>query len=696
MNMSQPNSERLKSSRNAMCVLAVLTSFLGPHLQAAPDCADLAASFTPLETTGVAGTDLTYTLRVQNQGPEAVSGIEVRLNLPADFINLQYTPATGSYNPGLGRWTVNLAVGQEAQMTILGDISPSATGTFRSFVEVDVPFGQIDPNFANNRADARAVPLVSVVDLSVIKTNRRNGITRGERVAYDVEVENLGPSTAFGFDLTDTFPAELSNPSFSPSVGNYDPTTERWTQIQLGPNTRATLAVGFDVSTSAEDFIENRVLVRYTQGTDPNPDNDRSSDIDPVCGDGKIRGAETCDDGNVLNGDGCFNFCQIEPGFVCSGEPSVCLPTCGNGLIDSGEACDDNNITEGDGCSAACVVEPGYVCNGEPSVCVASTCGNGRIDGNEACDDGNGTNGDGCSSVCVVEPGFVCRDEPSVCVASCGNGRIDAGEACDDGDIIDGDGCSPICAIEPGFVCTGEPSVCRASCGNGRIDANETCDDGNINSEDGCSVVCQVEPGYVCNGEPSVCNASCGDGRLDLGETCDDDNLVPGDGCSAVCQTEPGYVCLGEPSVCRATCGNGQIDEGENCDDGNIASGDGCSPVCQNEPGYVCVDEPSVCSFTCGNSRLDPGEACDDGNLRSEDGCSAICQVDPGYTCEGEPSQCRPNGGDQDGDGFRDNVFAQGGGGCQNAASSSNPLVVLSLALGWFAFSIRRNRKRRE
>ncbi|MFH0770318.1 MAG: S8 family serine peptidase [Candidatus Peregrinibacteria bacterium] len=58
-----------------------------------------------------------------------------------------------------------------------------------------------------------------------------------------------------------------------------------------------------------------------------------------------------------------------------SGNGSGPLRLCGNGRIDvqsacyRGEACDDGDGEEGDGCSAACDVEPGWMCNGEPSVC---------------------------------------------------------------------------------------------------------------------------------------------------------------------------------------------------------------------------------------------------------------------------------------------------------------------------------------
>ena len=44
----------------------------------------------------------------------------------------------------------------------------------------------------------------------------------------------------------------------------------------------------------------------------------------PVCGDGLLRQAETCDDGDLSGNDGCSASCRIEPGWACAGEPTLC------------------------------------------------------------------------------------------------------------------------------------------------------------------------------------------------------------------------------------------------------------------------------------------------------------------------------------------------------------------------------------
>lgn len=273
---------------------------------------------------------------------------------------------------------------------------------------------------------------------------------------------------------------------------------------------------------------------------------------------------------------------------------SCAMPAlCGDGRVDGAESCDDGATVPGDGCDSLCRTTPGYECAGEPSVCTA-VCGDGVLEGEEACDDGNGAGGDGCSGLCLVEIGYACGGEPSLCSTTCGDGIPAGDEACDDGNLVPGDGCDHGCRTEPGHSCVGAPSVCSNDCGNGAVDASEECDDGGTEPSDGCSPTCREEPGYACAGEPSVCEPVCGDGRIAGGESCDDGGVEDGDGCDASCAIEPGHSCTGQPSLCTSVCGDGLVSADEECDDGNAGAGDGCD-ACTLEFGFTCSQEPSLC-----------------------------------------------------------------------------------------------------
>ena len=418
-----------------------------------------------------------------------------------------------------------------------------------------------------------------------------------------------------------------------------------------------------------------------------------------VCGNGIVQAGEACDDGNTVSGDGCSAACVIESGYSCSpttlgAGPSICAlnPVCGNGTVTGAEMCDDGNTINGDGCSAACAIEPPYTCavgppagpcgSGGPNS-VVGICGNGIVQSGEICDDGNTVSGDGCSATCTIESGYKCLNGPATgpctsggggsVVPICGNGVVTGTELCDDGNITSGDGCSATCTIESGYKClngpaagpctSGGPGSVIVICGNGIVQAGEVCDDGNTVSGDGCSATCTIESGFKCatgpatgpcgSGGPGSVVPICGNGIVSGSEICDDGNTVSGDGCSATCTIESGYKCLNGPAAGPCTsggsgsvvpiCGNGVVTGTELCDDGNAVSGDGCSATCQIEPGYKCATGPATgpCSsggpgsvvVVCGNGIVQAGEACDDGNATDGDGCSSTCVVEGGYTC---------------------------------------------------------------
>jgi fibro-slime domain-containing protein len=176
------------------------------------------------------------------------------------------------------------------------------------------------------------------------------------------------------------------------------------------------------------------------------------------CGDSVVADSETCDDGPLglaVNGDGCNDACQLEPGFVCPLPGAACRALCGDGLVLGREACDLGG-TGAPGCSASCQLEPGWVCAPGTS-CRQTVCGDGVVEGSESCDDGNTRPYDGCSPSCVPEPR--CGDDASpsgACQSTCGDGILLAAdtEDCDDGNRENGDGCDASCRFELGYSCT--------------------------------------------------------------------------------------------------------------------------------------------------------------------------------------------------------------------------------------------------
>jgi fibro-slime domain-containing protein len=223
------------------------------------------------------------------------------------------------------------------------------------------------------------------------------------------------------------------------------------------------------------------------------------------CGDGNIdyQRSETCDDTNTTAGDGCGASCTVELGWTCTpvatGDhtyKSVCenTTTCGDKKITGAETCDDGNTVDTDGCNGSCQLQTGWVCPVVGAACRAARCGDGVLVGLEECEDGGTEPNDGCSPTCHVERGWICVPGQACRRTVCGDHTIEGSEQCDDGNVIPYDGCSPSCAIDP--KCAN--GACTAVCGDGFKFEQEQCDDGNIRSGDGCGADCKTEEGWDC------------------------------------------------------------------------------------------------------------------------------------------------------------------------------------------------------
>ncbi|MBN1770091.1 MAG: DUF1566 domain-containing protein [Deltaproteobacteria bacterium] len=377
-----------------------------------------------------------------------------------------------------------------------------------------------------------------------------------------------------------------------------------------------------------------------------------------TCGDGVVNSGEDCDDGNLVDDDGCEADCtyscflatECDDGDVCNGDEDcightcvpgepppdgtpcgaglvcrrgACAPAgCGDGIVDAsaGEECDDDNDVSGDGCEADCT----FSCHNDADCNDLRTC-----NGEEVCDTVAHRCAPGVPAAdgtpCLTAAGDSGGCRGGVCApAGCGDTAVEGSEDCDDGNLEPGDGCENDCT----WTCAGD-----AACDDGRFcNGAETCDLGTHT----CSTGAAPADGTECNrdGDPTtrdVCRAgtcrpsSCGDAFHDPGndEQCDDGNPVPGDGCDPDCS----YSC-----VAPWDCDDGDECNGrESCDTtthvclpgGWLADGTACTRpaggagVCRSG---ACVEE------LCGNGTLNPGEECDDGNIVPGDGCEATCR----------------------------------------------------------------------
>ncbi|NDF01053.1 MAG: DUF11 domain-containing protein, partial [Verrucomicrobia bacterium] len=61
--------------------------------------------------------------------------------------------------------------------------------------------------------------------MSVSQTNNKTSVVPGTSNTYTITISNNGPGTISSFTLTDSIPAALLNPVFTPSSGTYNSST---------------------------------------------------------------------------------------------------------------------------------------------------------------------------------------------------------------------------------------------------------------------------------------------------------------------------------------------------------------------------------------------------------------------------------------------------------------------------------------
>src|SRR3989339_714310 len=282
-----------------------------------------------------------------------------------------------------------------------------------------------------------------------------------------------------------------------------------------------------------------------------------------TCGDSLIQCSETCDDGNVLSGDGCSNVCEIEPGY------QFCNDSCSDQIIplwvqNTPVASETTNICPHELDAYWPETHKKLFMDSENGIeCLTDAltsfeflglCFNSILDKYELTSVPRNwfttslncqNKGAGWDLVYVTPSnfneltqlkqcslGYKCLNEicvPNTCTTdkclceSCGDFNVTGFEECDDGNLVNGDGCSDICLIE---------DYDDDMCGDGILfNGSEECDDGNLINFDGCSSTCKNE---------TYDNSYCGDGIWFKGyEECDDNNLINGDGCSSTCVLQP-------------------------------------------------------------------------------------------------------------------------------------------------------------
>jgi uncharacterized repeat protein (TIGR01451 family) len=254
--------------------------------------ADLVVTKTDSPDPVNAGSNLTYTITVTNNGPDAAASASWSDTLPAGTTFVSQ-PAVAGWTCATGA-TVScsnpsFAVGS-AVFTLTVNVAPNvAAGTVLSN-SATVTSAAAEGNPGNETGTATTTVATSA-DLSTTKVDTPDPVAAGNNLTYTITVNNAGPSNAATVALADTLPAGTTFVSLAfpggwsctpPAVGAGGTVNCSIASLGAG-NAVFTLVVNVTPSTAAGTVLSNTATVSSAT-SDPSPGNESGTATTTVAG----------------------------------------------------------------------------------------------------------------------------------------------------------------------------------------------------------------------------------------------------------------------------------------------------------------------------------------------------------------------------------------------------------------------------
>lgn len=189
--------------------------------------ADLAVTDSGSPNPVAAGSNITYTQVVTNNGPSAADNATVVAAIPANttFVSIASPAGWSCVAPAPGGTgnvvctDVNMAGLTAATFTLVVKVNAgTANGTVITGV-VSVSSSTADPNSSNNTASVATVVGTTAPDLTVTNVASPNPVQAGNNITYTQVVTNTGTSAATTATFTENTPANTTFVSIVTPVG---------------------------------------------------------------------------------------------------------------------------------------------------------------------------------------------------------------------------------------------------------------------------------------------------------------------------------------------------------------------------------------------------------------------------------------------------------------------------------------------
>jgi len=226
-----------------------------------------------------AGTPFTWTLSVTNNGPSDATGVVLLDDLPnqASFNAGASDPRCVAGAPGALTTPItctvgDLAFGATTAIDLVVDLGPSVAAGALVANNATITANEDDPTPVDN-SSTNTVSVERTSGLTVAKTDVADPVVAGETIAWDIMIENLGPSTSDDVVATDMLPPGTSFVAAdSDAACLADPTDPSLIVCQVGtltPGAQQTLRIVAALDENLADGIQLTNTVTVTGDDSP-------------------------------------------------------------------------------------------------------------------------------------------------------------------------------------------------------------------------------------------------------------------------------------------------------------------------------------------------------------------------------------------------------------------------------------------
>ncbi len=235
-------------------------------------------------TTPDVGSNVVFSLIVNNDGPSDATGVIVTDLLPAGYTYVS-DDGQGSYDSVTGIWAVG-TVPLLTTNTLNITASINASGNYTNSAEVTA-VNEVDPDSTPNNGDIneddqseRATTPRIITDISVEQTVDDLNPSIGDEITFTIVVTNNGPSDATALVIEDKLPSGFAFLSANTTVGSYDAVIGSWDISSLPEGASETLTITVEVLANGDYANIAELISLATFDPDSTPDNNLNSEDD--------------------------------------------------------------------------------------------------------------------------------------------------------------------------------------------------------------------------------------------------------------------------------------------------------------------------------------------------------------------------------------------------------------------------------